>query len=181
MRFLDRLRIGDRVFHAVVATVKVGPLLGPERFDDAQRFAQPPDPVIQTLEAVHLVLDLRPGGTDAELEPAARQVIDSHCGLGQQGGIAVSVARHQAADSRSLRRLRHSRLQRPTFEDRPVRPSLAYRGQMVEVPHMVEALVVRQAPDTAQVLDCAVLSRELEPESQRMIHAQNSTSERGSA
>src|ERR1700736_4279967 len=60
VRPLDRLRIGDRVLQAVVPTFEVGPLLGPQRLDDMQRFAQQADAVVESFDAVHAVLDLRP-------------------------------------------------------------------------------------------------------------------------
>src|SRR5665213_1218766 len=120
MRFLDRLGVGDRVGHLVVTTVEVGPLLGPQRFDDPQRLAEPPDPVVEAFDPVHGVLDSRPGGADAELEAAAGQVVDSDRELGQERGIAVGVAGDHAADSYALGGLRHRGLQRPTFVDRAV-------------------------------------------------------------
>ena len=71
VRLLHGLGIGDRILHPVVPAVEVGALLGPQGPDDAQRLAQPPDAVVESVEAVHLVLYLGPRGADAELEASA--------------------------------------------------------------------------------------------------------------
>src|ERR1700674_1825949 len=105
MRLLDRFRIGDRIFETVVATVEVRPLLGPERLDDLQRLAEAPDPMVQPLYPVHLMLDLRPRGPDPELEPPARQVVDGDRNLREQRGVAVGVAGDEASDLRAAGRL----------------------------------------------------------------------------
>src|SRR6266550_3944401 len=72
IRFLDRLGIGDRVGHLVVAAVEVRALLGEQRFHDLQRLAEAAHTVVEPLDAVHRVLDLRPRRADAELQPATR-------------------------------------------------------------------------------------------------------------
>src|SRR5579864_5034455 len=98
MRLLKRLGVGDRVGHPVVATVEVGAVLGPERLDDLQRLAEPADAMVEALDAIHLVLDLRPCRADSELEPPAGEMIDGDGGLGEQRGVSVRVAGDKAAD-----------------------------------------------------------------------------------
>src|SRR5450759_306719 len=71
VRLLDRLRVRNGVIEVVVTAVEVGTLLGPQRLDDLQRLAEPAHPVIQALDAVHGVLDFRPGSADAEFEAPA--------------------------------------------------------------------------------------------------------------
>src|SRR5581483_5182159 len=170
---LHRLRVRDRVLHPVVAAVEVRPLLGPERLDDPQRLAQPADAVVETLEAVHLVLDLGPRRADAELEAAARKVVDRHRLLGEQRRVAVRVAGDQASDAHAPGRLGHRRLERPALEDRAVRAAGADRCEVVEVPHVVEAALVRNSPYGAQRLDGRVLAGQLQPEAQRMARARH--------
>src|SRR5438445_277951 len=67
---LDRLGVGDRVGHLVIATVEVRPVLGEQRLHDLQRLAEPADAVVESFDPVHLVFDLRPRCADAEFEPA---------------------------------------------------------------------------------------------------------------
>src|SRR5579859_650461 len=175
VRLLHRLRVRDRVLHTVVAAVEVRALLRPEGLDDAQRLAEPADAMVQAFEPVHLVLDLGPGRADAELQATARQVIDGDRLLGQQGGVSIRVAGDQAADADALGRFGHRGLERPALVDRPVGAALPDGGEMVEVPNMVEARLVRYAPDGPQGLDGRVLSRELEAETQWMVHSQKAT------
>src|SRR6266446_10684302 len=170
IRLLDRLRIGDRVLEVVVAAVEVGPLLGPERLDDAQRFAQHPDAVFEPFDAVHRVLDLRPSRPDAELEPPARQMVDGDRHLGQDDRMPIGVAGDQAPEAHALGRLGHRRLQGPALVDDAPRTSVTDRGQVVEIPHVIETALVGDVPDGAQRLDGRVLARELDAEAQRVRH-----------
>ena len=54
------------------------------------------------LEAEAVVLELEPAGADAELRPAARDVVERRHFLGQQGRVAVGVARDQSGEPDSL-------------------------------------------------------------------------------
>src|SRR5713226_4447686 len=171
MRLLDGFRVGDRVLEVVVASLEGRSLLGEQRLDDAQRFAQASDPVVEALKPVHLVFDLRPRGADAELQPPAGQMIDGHGLLGEERRVAIGVARHKAADPDSLGRLGHRGLERPAFVDRAVGPAAADRGEVVEVPYVVEARFFSDSPYRAQVRDGRVLTGVLEPETEGMSHA----------
>ena len=53
------------------------------------------------LKAEAVVLELEPAGADAELRPASRDVVERCHFLGQQGGVAVGVARDQSGSSPS--------------------------------------------------------------------------------
>ena len=61
------------------------------------------------LEAQAVVLELEPAGADAELGPATRNVVERCHLLGQQGGVAVGVARDQGGKPHSLGVLGQSR------------------------------------------------------------------------
>jgi len=50
------------------------------------------------LEAEAVVLELEPAGTDTELGPATRDVVERCHFLGQQSGVAVGVARDQSGE-----------------------------------------------------------------------------------
>src|SRR5450759_1349481 len=170
MWLLDGLRVGDGVLEVVVAAVEGGAFLREQRLDDAQRLAQAADAVVEALEAIHLVLDLGPRRADAELQAAAGKVIDGDGLLGQQGRVAVRVSRHEAADAHPLRRLGHRRLEGPAFVDGAVGPPAADRREVVEVPHVIEARLVRYPPHGAQVFDGRVLAGILQPEAKGMLH-----------
>src|SRR5256885_4243428 len=173
MRLLDGLGVGDRVREVVVAPVEVGAVLGEQRLDDLERLAQAPDTMVESFDAIHLVLDLRPCGADAELEPAAGQVIDRDRELREYHRVAVGVSRDQAADADSLRRFGHRGLQRPPFIDRAVGTRGTDRGEVVEVPQVVEAGIFGDAPARAELLDGDRLAGCLQPETKWMRHQWN--------
>src|SRR5207237_8337087 len=102
VRLLDWFWIRDRVFEVVVTALEVRSVLGEQRLHDLQRFAEPADAVVESLDAVHLVLDLRPRGADAELEPPAREVVDRDGQFGQHDRGAISDAGDQAPDAHSV-------------------------------------------------------------------------------
>src|SRR2546423_14858538 len=89
---------------------------------------------------------LGPGSPDAELQSAAREVVDRHRQLGQQGWIPVRVARYHGAETYPAGCLRDRGLQRPTLVDRAVGTNAADRGQVVEDPDVVEASLVGDLP-----------------------------------
>src|SRR5438876_1565899 len=170
IRLLDRFRIGDRVRDGVVAAVKIGPFLGEQRLDDLQRLAEPTDTMVEPLDAVRMVLDLSPRGADPKLEPAAGKVVDGDRDLGEHDRMAVRVAGDKAADADALGRLGHRGLQGPTFVDRPVGARRSDGSQVVEVPDVVEAAFVGDAPDRAQLLDGDALARCFQSETEWMSH-----------
>src|SRR5207245_1568138 len=88
----------------------------------------------------------------------------------QQRRVAIGVGGDEASDAHSLGGLGHRRLQRPALVDRAVSGGAANRRQVVEVPQVVEAGLVGDAPDRAQRLDRDVLPRCLQPEAEWMRH-----------
>src|SRR5437660_4421562 len=60
MWLLDRFGVCDGVAEVVVAALEGGPILGPERDDGVERFAQPPHAVLQPFDAKHPMFGLRP-------------------------------------------------------------------------------------------------------------------------
>src|SRR2546426_7160675 len=97
-------------------------------------------------------------------------MVDRNRGLGQQRRVAIGVGGDEASDAHSLGGLGHRRLQRPALVDRAVSGGAANRRQVVEVPQVVEAGLVGDAPDRAQRLDRDVLPRCLQPEAEWMRH-----------
>src|SRR5207237_2368200 len=91
-------------------------------------------------------------------------------GLGQQRRVAIGVGGDKASDAHSFCGLGHRRLQRPALVDRAVSGGAANRCQVVEVPQVVEAGLVGDAPDRAHRLDRDVLARCLQPEPEWMRH-----------
>src|SRR5207302_6845147 len=75
MRLLDRLRNAHSVAHSVVTTFEVRARLRPQRPQDLERLAESADAMVQPLDSIHLVLHLRPGGPDAELQATAGEVV----------------------------------------------------------------------------------------------------------
>src|SRR3989442_12692668 len=97
-------------------------------------------------------------------------MVDRNRGLGQQRRVAIGVGGDEASDAPSLGGLGHRRLQRPALVDRAVSGGAANPRQVVEVPQVVEAGLVGDAPDRAQRLDRDVLPRCLQPEAEWMGH-----------
>src|SRR3989442_14803655 len=75
--------------------------------------------------------------------------------------MPIRHACDHAADPHALRQRGHRAEEGPALEDRAGGAG-ADRVEMVEVPDAVEARIVGQPPDVAQVFDRAVLRRELE-------------------
>src|ERR1041384_8492755 len=126
--------------------------------------------MVETFDPVHLVLDLIPGRADAELEPSSGQVIDRDRKLGQHNRVAVGVAGDHAADAHTLGGLDHGGLERPTLVDGSAGAVRADGGQVIEVPHVVEAALVGDLPARAQLLDRDPLARGLQAEAKGMRH-----------
>ncbi len=114
--------------------------------------------MVEAFDPVHLVLDLGPCRTDAKLEPAAGQMVDGHRHLGQQHRVAICVSSHKAPDPHSFCGFGHRGLQGPALVDWPVRASATYRCEVIEIPDVVEAAFLGDAPDRAQRFDGGVLA-----------------------
>ena len=155
--------------------LEAGPLLAPEELDHAAGFLESRDPLSDRaeLEAEHRVLALRPRSAEAELEPAAREVIDGDGHLRQNARMAIGVAGDHATDAPPARRLGHRSEERPGLEDVAGRVG-ADRGEMVEVPAVVEAGLVGDAPYRPQLVDGRKLRRQLQPDT-HPGHAANAT------
>src|SRR5438132_10426991 len=69
MWFLNRFRARHSVFQVVVTAFERCALVRPERENRLQRLTQSPDPVIEALDAVHLMFGLRPPAPEPELQP----------------------------------------------------------------------------------------------------------------
>ena len=111
------------------------------------------------------MLELGPGGSDAELQPARREVVDGHRHLREHGRVPVGVAGHHAADAHALRRLRHRPQEHPALEH-VERRIVDDRGEVVEDPEVIEVGLVGQLPDRAELRGIGVLLRELEADPQ---------------
>jgi hypothetical protein len=87
-RLLQRLRLGRRVLERVVRSAEVDVLLGPEPVHDLELFGEhlQADGRLRKWEAVGTVLALHPAGADAELDPAARDVVDRRSSVCEQAG-----------------------------------------------------------------------------------------------
>jgi hypothetical protein len=132
-RLLYRLRLAERVLELVVAPLERRTVLGPEALQDLHRLPEHPDPPAHAREghAVLAVLLLVPCGADAELELAARDVVDRRGDIRQQRRVAIGVTDDEdaAADARGVRGER--REQREPLEARPLRIRLD-RQEVVE-------------------------------------------------
>src|SRR5207248_9809903 len=104
-----------------------------------KRFAQATDTMVKTLDPEHLMLRLRPCCANAELQTSTGQMVDSDGHLRQQRRMTIGVAGHHRSESNSARQRGDGCEERPAFVDRPIGALRPNRGQMVEVPDMVEA------------------------------------------
>ncbi len=110
------------------------------------------------------MLGLGPAGTEPELEPPPGQVVDRRRHLGQHGRVPVGVPGHHQPDPHTRGRLGHRGQERHPLEhipggvgeDRGLKWSKAHRWSNPA------SSVMRQ--DGPQVLDRAVLGRQLEAE-----------------
>jgi hypothetical protein len=160
------VRLGHGALQVVVPALERRARLRPQRPDDRQGLLQPvgPVPAGAELQAQHGVLVLGPSGADAELQPAAAEMIDGHRHLRQDPRVAVGVADHRAADPDPGGQLGHRGQHGPGLEDRAV-VALAESGEVIHDPAAVEARLVGEPPEPAQLVDGRVLG-ELEAESQ---------------
>src|SRR3977135_2566641 len=97
-------------------------------------------------------------------------MVDGDRHLRQHRRMAVGVAGDQAADAHALGGFGHRGLQRPAFKNRPVWAARANRCEMVEIPDVIEVRFVGDLPDDAQLLDGAVLARQLQAEAKWVRH-----------
>ena len=90
--------------------------------------------------------------------------------LGEHRRVPVGVAGDHAADPHAARRLGHRPEQRPALEH--VEHGVAHdRREVVEVPEVVEAGLVGDLPDRAELGDVGVLLRELQADPDRFHDA----------
>src|SRR5260370_23486490 len=127
----------------------------------------------EAVDAIHLVRDLGPRGTDAELETAGREVVDRYGQLRQHHRVAVGVAGNQTTDADTFGRLGHRGLQRPALVDGLVGTVRTDGRQVVEVPEVVETRLFRDPPARAEPLDRERLAGRLEPEAEGVRHQWN--------
>ena len=111
------------------------PLLGEHRLDDRERLLEPVHPLADRREvvAVALVLDLVPGGAEAEDRPPAGDGVERRDLLGQQRRIAVRDARDERPEPDARRLAGEGGEHRPALEHRLVGPADAV--DLVEVVH----------------------------------------------
>ena len=98
-----------------------------------------------------------PASAQAKLETPAAQVIQRHCGLGQQGRIAIAHAEHQATDPR-VAGIRRQRAQRRQCLE--VRLIAALERRFVEVipnRNPIDLRRVQAPPELAQLGNGQVL------------------------
>jgi hypothetical protein len=98
------------------------------------------------------VLVLGPAGPDAELEPAAGQVVDGRRHLRQHARVPVGVAGDRAADAHPLGQRRHAGQRGPGLED-VQRVVAAEAGEVVHVPAVVEARLIGDPPHFLERVD----------------------------
>ena len=110
----------------------------PQAADDRHRLLEcvrTPADVFVEREPVRVVLVAVPARPQLHDEPAARDPVDCHAGLGEQGGVAERDWAHLRADADARRRLGECRKRRPGIEEeRAVRiapgvPDVALRRQ----------------------------------------------------
>ena len=132
---LDRSRHVERLLDPVVRARERRALLGEHRLDDRERFLQPIHPLADRREvvAIALVLDLVPGGAEAEDRPPAGDGVERRDLLGQQRRIAVRDARDERAQPHARGLAGEGGEHRPALEHRLVRPADAV--DLVEVVH----------------------------------------------
>ena len=113
------------------------------------------------LIAVLCVVAFEPTGTDAEVHPAARHVIESARHVDQQLGVPIAVTGHEHAEVRPARVGGHHRQQRPPLE--MVGVGLAVqREEVIPRPDRVGAHPVAGAPRPAQLVNRRRLGMQLD-------------------
>src|SRR5258708_39974992 len=95
MRFLDPLWLIDGTMDLVILTLKDRFFLSPHGQDHLHRLAEVPQALssIGIVVAIGTILVLMPAGPNAEGESPVREHIDRAGHFGEQGGIAIAVAR----------------------------------------------------------------------------------------
>src|SRR5262249_35981165 len=114
-----------------------------------------------------------PPGADAELAAAAAQVVDGDRRLGEHPGGAIARAEDEAPDPDAGRAARERGHRRHALEGRLGRiAQIRDRVEMVPDRAPVEAPLVGDAPQPAQLVDRAVLWTRVDAESHaaRLLH-----------
>ena len=136
-----------------------------------QRAAQIVEPAADGAElvAVFVVILFLPTRSDAQNQPATRDVVDGAGHIGQQLGVAIGVAGHQRADLDARGLLGPGAEHRPAFVVRAVRVAVE-REEVVPVEGDVDADVFTSAHGIAQVVVVAgVLRLQLDADADRPV------------
>ena len=105
MRLLDALGLEGRVIELVVLALEGDGAVGiEEEADDLHGLLEAIQALLQGGEgpAEGGVLALEPGSADADVHAAAAHVVHGRDHLGDEGGVAVRVARHERAQADAL-------------------------------------------------------------------------------
>ena len=115
MRLLHRLRLRGRVLERVVRPAEVDAVLGPEPVHDLELLREhlQADGRLRERKAVGAVLALHPAGAEAELDPAARDVVDRRDRVREQAGQAEGRRGDERAEPERARARRESCERRP--------------------------------------------------------------------
>jgi hypothetical protein len=121
VRLLDVRRVVGRLVQLVVAALEVGLRLRPEQLDHLHGFVQPLQSLARRVEGdcEDVVLVRMPGSADAELQPAAGDVIDRRRLLGQDRRVSVGVAANEDAKPHARGRLSEGGEARPALHAWP--------------------------------------------------------------
>ena len=120
-------------------------------------------------DPVLLVLELVPGGPEAELEPPARDVVDRRRLVRDDGGMPVRDAEDDHAATQPSRAGSHRGEERHPLEARPLRVALD-RQEVVEDRSPVEAEVLRRLPERDVAREVGVLLAGMDAEPERLGH-----------
>ena len=132
-------------------------------------------PAVPNVVAVLVVVLLFPARTDAEDQPAARDVVDGAGHVGEQLGVAVRVAGDQCADLDARRLLGPRAQHRPALEVRSVGIAVQ-REEVVPVERDVDADVLTPADGVADVgIVGRVLGLQLHADAYRKGHGANAS------
>jgi len=157
-----------------------------------ERYALPVEEPTQhdcaLLELVEAILDrqerhperaelmLVPAGAESDLRPPAAQMVDRHGGLTEHARVAVPDAEDEAADADAGRRGGECRHRRDALERRSRRVGeVGDRVEVVPDRAPVEAGVVGEPPEPAELVEAAVLWPRVDPEA----HARSLTTRAG--
>src|SRR5712691_549795 len=133
--------------------------------DAWQRLLEGAQPVsrFSEREPVLVVIALEPSCSEAEHEPAARQLIDGARLIGDEIRISISDRTDHGADLGSFGVDRRGRQQRPALELVAVGVAVEWK-EVIPEPDAVHAKLVGPAPRVAQLRDRALLRMNRDPD-----------------